>query len=193
MTTIYSQLCGIGIVTAYLIDIFESSINPLTLVLVSSKQRRTDDLTLLPFYRFLLSRLLLALVFRCLQQNYSAGEPPDVSMKCRLSTGWLSIIHISWVLWNFFQKSFPGAVRHWHGHRSNHLLGDLLGHLAHRQLDLWQWKLRWTFVEQHPCRLHSCSFRRLLPVWLWADEVHPPWRAVWATGAGGWTIFLKQV
>ena len=36
MTTIYSQLCGIGIVTAYLIDIFESSINALTLVLVSS-------------------------------------------------------------------------------------------------------------------------------------------------------------
>merc|ERR1712223_1225021 len=36
MTTIYSQLCGIGIVTAYLIDIFESSINPLTLVLISS-------------------------------------------------------------------------------------------------------------------------------------------------------------
>ena len=35
MTTIYSQLCGIGIVTAYLIDIFEDSINALTLVLVS--------------------------------------------------------------------------------------------------------------------------------------------------------------
>ena len=35
VTTIYSQLCGIGIVTAYLIDIFESSINALTLVLVS--------------------------------------------------------------------------------------------------------------------------------------------------------------
>ena len=101
--------------------------------------------------------------------------------------------YMLWVLWNFFQESFPGAVRHWHGHRSNHLLGDLLGHLTHRQLDLWQWKLRWAFVEQHPCRLHSCSFRRLLPVWLWADEVHPPWWAVWATGAGGWNIFLKEV
>ena len=87
MTTIYSQLCGIGIVTAYLIDIFESSINPLTLVLVSAKQKRKDKLTLLSFSRFLPSRLLSALVFRCLQQTYSAGEPPDVSMKCRLSTG----------------------------------------------------------------------------------------------------------
>ena len=77
MTTIYSQLCGIGIVTAYLIDIFESSINPLTLVLVSSKQRRLDDLTQLSFSRFLPSRLLSALVFRCLQQTYSAGEPQD--------------------------------------------------------------------------------------------------------------------
>ena len=36
MMSIYCHLTGIGIVTAYLVDIFESTLNALTLVLVSS-------------------------------------------------------------------------------------------------------------------------------------------------------------
>ena len=36
MMSIYCHLSGVGIVTAYLVDIFESTLNALTLVLVSS-------------------------------------------------------------------------------------------------------------------------------------------------------------
>ena len=35
MMSIYCHLSGVGIVTAYLVDIFQSSLNPLMLVLVS--------------------------------------------------------------------------------------------------------------------------------------------------------------
>ena len=35
MMSIYCHLSGVGVVTAYLVDIFQSTLNPLTLVLVS--------------------------------------------------------------------------------------------------------------------------------------------------------------
>ena len=104
MTTIYSQLCGIGIVTAYLIDIFESSINPLTLVLVSSKQRRTDDLTLhISFFQI---SSFTVVIGSCLQM-FAADLLGRWTTRCHDEVSPFNKIDSApYMLWTFFRKVF---------------------------------------------------------------------------------------